>query len=55
MTEENHCYENAVAERVNAIMSNSKTSIRFFDDREVRAIWDEEQSHSGRGLVQHTV
>jgi cell filamentation protein len=25
-------------------MSNSKISIRFFDDREVRAIWDEEKS-----------
>ena len=25
-------------------MSNSKISIRFFDDREVRAIWDEENS-----------
>ena len=25
-------------------MSNAKISIRFFDDREVRAIWDEENS-----------
>ena len=25
-------------------MSNAKTSIRFFDDREVRAIWDEENA-----------
>ena len=25
-------------------MSNSKISIRFFDDREVRAVWDEDQS-----------
>ena len=25
-------------------MSNSKISIRFFDDREVRAVWDEEKS-----------
>ncbi len=25
-------------------MSNSKISIRFFDDREVRAVWDEENS-----------
>lgn len=25
-------------------MSNTKISIRFFDDREVRAIWDEENS-----------
>ena len=25
-------------------MSNSKISIRFFDDREVRAIWDEQNS-----------
>lgn len=25
-------------------MSNKKISIRFFDDREVRAIWDEENS-----------
>jgi len=23
-------------------MSNAKISIRFFDDREVRAVWDEE-------------
>jgi cell filamentation protein len=25
-------------------MSNTKTSIRFFDDREVRAVWDEENT-----------
>ncbi len=25
-------------------MSNSKISIRFFDDREVRAVWDEENA-----------
>jgi len=25
-------------------MSNTKISIRFFDDREVRAVWDEENS-----------
>ena len=25
-------------------MSNSKISIRFFDDRDVRAIWDEENA-----------
>ncbi|MBI9067754.1 MAG: hypothetical protein JEZ09_10715 [Salinivirgaceae bacterium] len=25
-------------------MSNAKLSIRFFDDREVRAIWDEENA-----------
>ena len=25
-------------------MSNSKISIRFFDDREVRALWDEENA-----------
>ncbi len=25
-------------------MSNNKISIRFFDDREVRAIWDDENS-----------
>ena len=25
-------------------MSNNKVSIRFFDDREVRAIWDDENS-----------
>lgn len=25
-------------------MSNAKISIRFFDDREVRAIWDEENA-----------
>lgn len=25
-------------------MSNAKTSIRFFDDREVRAVWDEENA-----------
>lgn len=25
-------------------MTNTKISIRFFDDREVRAIWDEESS-----------
>lgn len=25
-------------------MSNSKTSIRFFNDREVRAVWDEEKT-----------
>jgi len=25
-------------------MSNTKISIRFFDDREVRAIWDDENS-----------
>ena len=26
------------------IMSNIKISIRFFDDREVRAVWDEQNS-----------
>ena len=26
------------------IMSNAKISIRFFDDREVRAVWDEQNS-----------
>jgi len=25
-------------------MSNAKISIRFFDDREVRAVWDEENA-----------
>jgi len=25
-------------------MSNAKISIRFFDDREVRALWDEENA-----------
>jgi hypothetical protein len=25
-------------------MSEAKISIRFFDDREVRAVWDEENS-----------
>ena len=25
-------------------MSNNKISIRFFDDREVRTVWDEENS-----------
>ena len=25
-------------------MSNSKISIRFFDDREVRAVWDEQNA-----------
>jgi cell filamentation protein len=25
-------------------MSNTRISIRFFDDREVRAIWDEENA-----------
>lgn len=25
-------------------MSNAKISIRFFDDREVRAVWDEQNS-----------
>ena len=28
----------------NLTMRNSKISIRFFDDREVRAIWDEENA-----------
>ena len=28
----------------NLIMSNAKISIRFFDDREVRAIWDDESA-----------
>jgi len=28
----------------NKKMSNPKTSIRFFDDREVRAVWDEENA-----------
>ena len=28
----------------NRIMSNTKISIRFFDDREVRAVWDEKNS-----------
>lgn len=26
------------------MISNTKISIRFFDDREVRAIWDEENA-----------
>src|SRR5690606_24918011 len=26
------------------MMSNTKISIRFFDDREVRAVWDEENA-----------
>jgi hypothetical protein len=25
------------------MMSNTKISIRFFDDREVRAVWDEQR------------
>ncbi len=25
-------------------MSNTKISIRFFDDREIRAVWDEEKA-----------
>ena len=28
----------------NFIMAEHKTSIRFFNDREVRAVWDEEHS-----------
>ncbi len=29
---------------LNRIMSNTKISIRFFNDREVRAVWDEENA-----------
>ncbi len=28
----------------NRTMSNTKISIRFFNDREVRAVWDEENA-----------
>lgn len=36
-------------------MSNSKISIRFFDDREVRAVWDEDQEglHECDGTQRH--
>lgn len=29
---------------MSAMSNNTKISIRFFDDREVRAIWDEENN-----------
>ncbi len=39
-----HNFENHNKTRRSLTMSNAKISIRFFDDREVRAIWDEENS-----------
>ena len=30
-------------------MSNTKISIRFFNDQEVRAVWDEENGYSKVG------